>query len=38
MLCDALIVTIRAARLPGADKLLSQAGEDLSGLPNRASC
>ena len=30
-------MTIRTARLPRAGNLLSQAGEDLSGLPDRAS-
>ena len=29
-------MTIRTARLPGAGNLLGRAGEDLSGLPNRA--
>ena len=31
-------MTIRTARLPGAGNLLGRAGEDLSGLPDRASC
>ena len=31
-------MTIRTARLPGAGNLLGWAGEDLSGLPDRASC
>ena len=31
-------MTIRTARLPGAGNLFGQAGEDLSGLPDRASC
>ena len=31
-------MTIRTARLPGAGNLLGRAGEDLSGLPNPASC
>ena len=31
-------MTIRTARLPGAGNLLSRAGEDVSGLPDRASC
>ena len=29
-------MTIRTARLPGAGNLPGRAGEDLSGLPNRA--
>ena len=29
-------MTIRTARLPGAGNSLGRAGEDLSGLPNRA--
>ena len=29
-------MTIRTARLPGAGNLLGRAGEDLSGLPDRA--
>ena len=29
-------MTIRTARLPGAGNLLARAGEDLSGLPDRA--
>ena len=31
-------MTIRTARLPGAGNLLGRAGEDLSGLPDRAGC
>ena len=31
-------MTIRTARLPGAGNLLGRAGEDLSGLPDWASC
>ena len=31
-------MTIRTARLPRAGNLLDRAGEDLSGLPDRASC
>ena len=34
--CYTLGMTIRTARLPGACNLLGWAGEDLSGLPNRA--
>ena len=31
-------MTIRTARLPGTGNLLGQAGKDLSGLPDQASC
>ena len=31
-------MTIRTARLAGAGNLLGRAGEDLSGLPDRAGC
>ena len=31
-------MTIRTARLLGAGNLLGRPGEDLSGLPDRASC
>ena len=39
VMCQLLMnqgMTIRTARLPGAGNLLGRAGEDLSGLPDRA--